>query len=66
MLDSILERYHCHGTPFSSKNLKEAVRSVMEQEEKYEERNVNNVPTDTLFQSPVTINAHKKYANVTD
>ena len=37
----------------------------MEDEEKYAERNVNNVTTDTLFQSPVTINAQKKDANVT-
>ena len=37
----------------------------MEEEEKYAKRNVNNVTTDTLFQSHVTINAQKKYANVT-
>ena len=38
----------------------------MEEEEKYSERNVNNVTTDTLFQYPVTTNAQKKYANVTN
>ena len=37
----------------------------MEYEEKYAKRNVNNVTTYTSFQSPVTINAQKKYANVT-
>ena len=36
----------------------------MEDEEKDAERNVNNVTTYTSFQSPVTINAQKKYANV--
>ena len=65
MLDSLLEHNHCHGTPLSSKKLQEAVIRVMEDEEKYAERNINNVTTDTSFQSPVTINAQKKYANVT-
>ena len=37
----------------------------MEDEEKYAERNVNNVTTVTLFQSPLAVNAQKKYANVT-
>ena len=37
----------------------------MEDEEKDAKRNVNNVTTDTLFQSPVTVNAQKKDANVT-
>ena len=36
----------------------------MEEEEKDSKLNVNNLNTDTLFQSPVTINAQKKYANV--
>ena len=38
----------------------------MEQEEKDDKRNVNNVTTDTLFQTPVTINAQNKNANVTN
>ena len=37
----------------------------MEYEEKYSERNVNNITSDTLFQPPVTVNAQKKDANVT-
>ena len=37
----------------------------MEEEEKDAKRNVNNITTDNLFQSPVTINAQKKDANVT-
>ena len=37
----------------------------MEDEEKYAKPNVNKVTTDTLFRSPVTINAQNKYANVT-
>ena len=35
----------------------------MEEGEKYAKRNVNKVTTDTLFQSPVTINSPKKDAN---
>ena len=37
----------------------------MEDKEKDAEHNVNNVTTYTSFQSPVTINAQNKYANVT-
>ena len=37
----------------------------MEDEEKDAERNGNNVTTDNLFQSPVTINAQNKDTNVT-
>ena len=64
MLDSILDHNHCQGTPLSSKKLQEAVSRVMEEEEKAAECNVNNITTDTLFQSPVTINAQKKDANL--
>ena len=66
MLNYLLKQNHCHGTPFSSKNLQESVSRVMEEEEKCAKLNVNNVTTDTLFQSPVTINAQKKDANVTN
>ena len=59
MLDSLLKDKERHGTPLSRKNLQEAVSRVMED-------NVNNVTMDTLIQSPVAINAQKKYANVTN
>ena len=36
----------------------------MEEEEEEEESNVNNITTDTSFQSPVAINAQKKDTNV--
>ena len=36
----------------------------MEDKEKDAYRNVNNITMDTMFQSPVTINAQKKDANV--
>ena len=65
MLYSLLEYNHCHGTPFYSRNIQEAVIRVMEDKEKDAEHNVNNVTTDTFFQSPVTINAQNKDANVT-
>ena len=49
----------------SNKNLQKAVIVVMEDEENDAKSNVNNVTTDTLFQSPITINAQNKDANVT-
>ena len=64
MWNSLLRNNHLRGTPLSSKNLQEAVRRVMEEEQKYAERNVNNVTTDTLFQSTVTINAQNTDANM--
>ena len=66
MLNSLLKHIHCHVTPLSSKNLQEEVSRVMEEEEKYPKRNVNNVTMDTLFHSPVTINAQMKDENVTN
>ena len=51
MLHSLLKHNHCHGTPFSSKNLQEAVIRLMEEEEKDAERDLNNVTTNTLSQS---------------
>ena len=45
-----------HGQILSSKNLKEAVLRVMEQEEEGIERNINKITYDTSFQSPVTNN----------
>ena len=50
MLDSLINHNDCHDTPFSSKNLQEAVSRVTaetEEEEKYSKRNVNNVTTYT-------------------
>ena len=65
MLDQLIKHNHHHSTPISNKNYQEAVIRVMEDEEKYAKRNNNNVIMGTLFQSPVTVNAHKKDANVT-
>ena len=64
-LNSLLGHNHRHGTPLSSKKLQEAVSRIMKEEEKYSERTVNNVTTDTFFRSPATINAQKKDSNVT-
>ena len=63
-LDSLIDYNHCHGTPQSIKDPQEAVSRFMEEEEKYAKHNVNNVTKDDFFQSPVTINAQKKYVNV--
>ena len=65
MLDQLIKNNHRHGTPMSNKNLRKAVIRVMEDEEKDAKRNVNNVTKDTLFQSPVTVNAQKKDVNMT-
>ena len=59
MLDYLLNDNERHGTSFSRKNLQGAVIRVMED-------NVNNITIDTLFQSPFTINAQNKDANVTN
>ena len=66
MLDSLIEHNRRHSIPLSSKKLREVVIRAMEDEEKYVEPNVNKVTTDTLFQSPVTINAQNKDANLTN
>ena len=65
MLDHLIRHNQCHGTPMSNKKLQEAVIRVMEDEEKYAKHNINKIIMDTLFQSPATINAQKKDANVT-
>ena len=69
ILDYLLDNYERHGTPLSSKNIQETVNKVVagtEEEEKDAKNNVKNITMDTLFQSPVTINPQKKYANVTN
>ena len=69
MLDFPLDHNDRHRTPLSSKKLQEAVSRVMaetKQEEKDVKRNVNNVTMDDLFQSPVTIKAQRKDANMTN
>ena len=56
-----LNKYHDRqGQMLSSKNLKESVLRVMDQEEEEIERNINNITCDTSFQSPVTNNIQKK------
>ena len=44
MLDSLIEHTRCHVTPLSSKNIKEAVIRVME-----DEKNMPNVTSITLL-----------------
>ena len=52
-----------HGQRLSSKNIKEAVFRVTEQQEEEIECNINNITCDTSFQPPVTMNVQKKYEN---
>ena len=53
----------CHGLILSSKNIKEAVLHVMEEEEEEIKLNTNNITCDTSFQSPICMNVQKKDAN---
>ena len=63
ILDTLNKYQDRHGQRLSSKNLKEAVLRVMEQQEEEIKRNINNITCDTSFQSPVTMNVQKKDAN---
>ena len=63
MLDHLNEYNDRHSQILSSKNFKEAVLRVMEEEEEEIERNINNITCDTSFESPVTMNVQKKDAN---
>ena len=63
IIDTLNKYQDHHGQRLSSKNLKEAVFRVMEQEEKEIKRNINNITRNTSFQSPVTKNVQKKDAN---
>ena len=69
MLNSLLNNNYRHGTPFSSKNLQEAVSRVVaerEEKEKYAGCNVNKVTMDTSSWSPVMINTQRKYSSMTN
>ena len=59
MLDHLNEYHNRHGQILSSKNIKEAVLRVMEEEEEEIERNINNITCDTSFQSIVAMDVHK-------
>ena len=63
VLDTLNKYQYRHGQRFSSKNIKEAVLRIMDEEEEEMERNINNVTCDTPFQSLVTKSVQKKYAS---
>ena len=56
MLDHLNKYNDCHGQILSSKNTKEAVIRVMQEEEEEIERNINKITCNTSFQSPVAMN----------
>ena len=62
MLYHLNEYHDRHVQRLSNKKLKESVLCVIEEEEEKTERNINNIPCDTQFQSPVAMNVQKKYA----
>ena len=64
MLDHLNENNRRHGKPSSSKNLREVVIRVVEEEEEDAKSYLNNVTTYTSFQSLVTINTQKKDINM--
>ena len=63
MFDHLKIYHDRHGQRFSSKNLKEVVLHVMEEEQEEIERNINNITCNTSFKSPVAMNVQKKDAN---
>ena len=52
------------GERLSIGKLRDTVIRVMEEEEEDAQNNVNNVTTDTSFQSPVAMNVQNKDANM--
>ena len=63
ILDTLNKYQDCLGQRLSSKNLKEAVIHVVEQQEEEIERDINNITCNTSFKSPVTKNVQKKNGN---
>ena len=63
IIDTLNRYQDRHVQRLSTKNLKEAVLRVMDEEEEDIERNINNVTCDTPFKSPVNKNVQKKDAN---
>ena len=63
ILDTLNKYQNRHGQRLSSKNLKEAVLHIMDEEEEEIELDINNITCDTPFLSPVTKNVQKKDAN---
>ena len=63
IIDTLNKYQDRHCQRLSSKNLKEAVLPVMDEEEEEIERNINNIIYVTTFQSPVTKNVQKKDEN---
>ena len=63
ILDHLNRYQDRHGETLCSKNIKETVLRVMEQEEENIKRNINNITCNTSFDSPVTMNVQKKNAN---
>ena len=59
IIDNMNEYQDRHGQRLSSKNLKETILRVMDEEEEKIERNINNITCDTPFQSPITKNGKK-------
>ena len=60
VLDTLNEYQDRHGQRSSSKKLREAVRRVMDEDEKEMERNINKNTCHTSFQSTVTKSVQKK------
>ena len=64
VLDTLNKYQDRHGQIFSSKKLREAVLRITEEQEEETEHNTNNITCDTSFESTVTTNVQKKYANL--
>ena len=64
MLDHINKYNERHSKQLSSKKLQEDFLRVLEEEKEEIESNVNNIITNTSFQSPVAMNTQNKDANM--
>ena len=59
----MIEHNVCSNTPLSKEKLQQAINNILEETED-EERNANNVSTDTFVQPPVTTNAPREKKDV--
>ena len=63
MLVHLNEYNDRHGQICFSKNNKEAALRVIEEEEEWIKRNMNNITCDTSFRCPIAMNLQKKNTN---
>ena len=63
MLKTMIKHNDRSKTPFSKEKIRQAINTIVEETED-EERNTNNVTTDTFIHTPVTANAPREKTDV--